>query len=133
MPAANVQTRSVDFQPTAVGTGQTKSLFSVAKGTRVWAASAQMLIPAAASTDSTMVLGDTAATNGFIAAIDLEATAAGTVVAGAGAHLAASGGKLYTAAGTVDVVYAGTTWGATNPKVRFTIIYSRDFPGPGPG
>jgi hypothetical protein len=110
-----------DFQPAAVGSNETKALFTVKKGQRVIAASYRCEIAAAASTDTTMTLGDGTDTDGFIAAIDLEAASAGGLGNGAGALLATDGGKLYTADDTVDVVYSGTTYGATNPKFTFCI------------
>lgn len=113
------------FQPAAVGAGETKALFKVHAGDRVVWASARALIAAAAATDTTVTLGDGTSTDGFIAAIDLEATAAGTRVNGAGALFNQSGGKLYTADDTIDAVYAGTTYGATNPKLRFVIAVIR--------
>jgi hypothetical protein len=122
-----VEIREAIFQPTAVGSDQTKALFQVRKGERVIAASARALIAAAASTDTTMTLGDGADPDGYIAAIDLEATTAGTLVGGAGALLNQSGGKLYTADDTVDVVYAGTTYGATNPKYKFKIAVVQEW------
>lgn len=132
MTFVNLQTKSKIYSPAAVGAGETAAVFSVPKGVRVWAASAVALIPAAASTDSTVALGDGTSTAGFIAAIDLEATAAGTLVNGQGALLNQSGGKLYLVADTVDALYAGATFGATLPRVQFTIVYSREWPGPGP-
>lgn len=122
-----VEIREIDFQPAAVGSNETKALFAVRAGERVVFASARCLTAAAASTDTTMTLGDGASAAGYIAAIDLEATAAGTLVNGQGALLNQSGGKLYTADDTVDVVYAGTTYGATNPKYKFKIGVVREW------
>jgi hypothetical protein len=122
-----VEIREMDFQPAAVGANETKALFAVNAGERVIWASARVQIAAAAATDTTVTLGDGASAAGYIAAIDLEATAAGTLVGGAGALLASSGGKLYTADDTVDVVYAGTTYGATNPKIKFKIAVVREW------
>lgn len=124
---ANIRILSKTFQPAAVGAGETTPLFQIKKGERVLWASAIALTAAAASTDTTFTLGDGVDPDGYIAAVDLEATTAGTHVAGAGALLANSGGKYYTGDDTVDAVYAGTTFGATNPKMRFTIAVARDW------
>jgi hypothetical protein len=122
-----VEIREMTFQPTAVGSDQTKALFNIKKGERVLAASARASIAAASSTDTSMILGDGTDTNGYIEAIDLETTAAGTLVNGAGTLLAFSGGKLYTADDTVDVIYAGSTYGATNPKYVFKIAVVQEW------
>ena len=128
---SNIKILRKTFQPAAVGSDETKALFSVKKGERVLWASAMPEIAAAGSTDTTMTLGDGADTDGFITAIDLEAMTAGTPVAhtAAGAFFNSSGGKIYTVDDTIDVVYAGTTYGATNPKVTFMVAIVRDFPG----
>lgn len=117
-----------EFQPAAVGTGETKALFTIKAGYRVVWASGRAQIAAAASTDTTFTLGDGTDPDGLITAVDLEATAAGTLVDGEGAFLSNSGGKLYTVDDTVDVVYAGTTFGATNPKMKFKIAIVREWP-----
>lgn len=128
-----IEYREADFQPAAVGSDETKALFQIRAGERVVSASARVLIAAASSTDTTMILGDGTDTNGYIEAIDLEANAAGTLIDGAKGGsatfgvLTSQGGKLYTTADTVDVVYAGTTYGATNPKVKFKIGVVREW------
>lgn len=129
---ANLQYLSKLYSPAAVGAGETAAIFQVKKGTRVWAAGMQCLVAAAASTDTTLAVGDGTSTAGYIAATDLETTTAGTVVPGVGALLNQSGGKLYTVDDTVDALYAGTTFGATLPRYRIWIVVSREVPGPGP-
>jgi hypothetical protein len=120
--------RYAPFQPAAVGAGETKELIAVKKGERVLWASYKVDIPAAASTDSTMILGDGTDTNGYIEAIDLETATAGQVSTGTvGTLLPASGGKLYAADDTIDVIYAGSSFGATNPKVTFCVAVVRDW------
>lgn len=114
------------FQPTAVGSNETKGLFNVKAGERVLWASCRALIAAAAATDTIMTLGDGTSVAGYIASIDLELTVAGTIVNGQGVLLNQSGGKLYTVDDTVDVVYSGTTYGATNPKMKFVICLARE-------
>jgi hypothetical protein len=125
---ANITYRTKVWSPAAVGSTETAAIIPVKKGERVLWASAVVLTAAAASTDTTVELGDGTDTDGFIAAIDLEANAAGTYVNGAGALLASSGGKLYTADDTIDAKYAGTTFGATTPKLRFTVAIVKDVP-----
>ncbi len=122
-----IQYRTKTFQPAAVGSNETLALFTVKAGERVLLASYRTEIAAASSTDTTMTLGDGVDPDGYIAAIDLETATAGGLGNGAGALLASSGGKLYTTDDTVDVVYAGTTYGATNPKITFTIGVIRDW------
>lgn len=116
---------SKEFQPAAVGTDETKVLFGVAAGVRVISASYRVLIASAASSAVTMTLGDGDDPDGYIAAFDPETA---TSASGAGAYFATSGGKLYTAADTIDVVYDQTTPGATNPKVLFTVTFQREWP-----
>lgn len=132
MTMARLQQKSKIYSPAAVGAGETAAVFSVPKGLRVWACSMIVLTAAAASTDTTIGLGDGTSTVGYIAATDLEVSVAGTLVNGQGALLNQSGGKLYTVADTIDALYAGATFGAVLPKVQFTIVYSREWPGPGP-
>ena len=84
-------------------------------------------IAAAADTQTTYELGDGDGTASYIGAIDTETFTAGSVVDGEGAYLSNSGGKLYTADDTVDVVYTVTTAGATNPMVTFCIGTVRDW------
>lgn len=128
MAQQNIRLMTKSFQPAAVGANETKALFQIEKGERVLWASAMPLVAAAAATDTTMTLGDGADPDGLVTAIDLEAMTPGTPQDGEGAYLASSGGKLYTADDTVDVVYAGTTYGATNPKVSFTVAIAREYP-----
>lgn len=125
----NIEILQKTFQPAAVATDETKALFPIKKGERVLWASAQKLTLAAAATDTTITLGDGDDPDGFIAAIDTEDGAVGDLINGAGAYLATSGGKLYTADDTIDAVYDnGTTVGAVNPKVRFTVCVVREYP-----
>lgn len=122
-----IEMRYATFQPAAVGDAETKALFTMRPGERVIFSSARMEIAAAASSESTVSLGDGSGTASLIGAIDTEANAAGTIINGQGAYLNQSGGKLYTAADTVDAVYAVVTPGATNPKITFCIGTVRDW------
>lgn len=118
-------TESRIFQAAAVGADETTPLFHVKAGEAVIAAYYMVLTAAAASSAITIALGDGDGTDSYIGAFDPETA---TIAAGAGAYLAASGGKLYAADDTIDVVYDQTTPGATNPKVRFTIVKRQVFP-----
>lgn len=128
MTYSKIWRRSKEFQPAAVGSTETKALFAVKEGWRVLSCSARVLQNSAATTDSTMTVGDGSDVDGFlVATTDLDLETSTGIVNGAGAYLATSGGKLYAADDTVDVVYtAGTTPGATNPKVRFTLTFTKD-------
>lgn len=132
MAYAQFQVKTKIFAPAAVGASETTAVFSVKAGTRVWAASARVLVAASASTDSTISLGDGTSAAGYIAAYDTETNAAGTIVPGAGALFNQSGGKIYTVDDTVDAVYAFGTSTGTVPRVLFTIVVTREYPGPGP-
>lgn len=124
-----IEYRYKTFQPAAVGSDETKALFSIKKGERVLWASYRPEIAAASSTDTTMILGHGDDTNGLIEAIDLEAMTPGAIVQGAltATLLLTSGGVLFAADDTIDVVYAGSTYGATNPKVTFCIAVIREW------
>jgi hypothetical protein len=128
MANQTIRTVSRIFQPALVGTAETKELLRVAAGERVLWVSVMPMIAAAAASNTTIEVGDGSDTDGFVAAIDTETMVAGTLIGGAGALLAASGGKLYTATDTVDAKYVVTTAGATNPKVVVTIAVVRDYP-----
>jgi hypothetical protein len=120
------------FSPAAVGSNETTPLFPVNKGERVVWASHNPFVNAAAATASTMTLGDGSDVDGFISTtdLDLETSVVGTPIGGTGAYLANSGGKLYGADDTVDVVYtASGTPGAVVPRVLFVIIVAREQPG----
>ena len=125
MPTVKTWKLTREWSPVAVGTGETTPLFNVAPGVRVVSASYRVLIASAAASVVTVSLGDGTDVAGFIAAFDPETA---TVAAGGGTFLANSGGKLYGAADTIDVVYAVTTAGVTNPKVQFTVTFVREWP-----
>jgi hypothetical protein len=109
------------YTPAAVGSGETVALLTVQPGDRVVAASVRMKIAAAASTTSTISIGDGTSVQGYVANIDTETTAANTLVDGQGA-LFNQGGKLYTVADTIDAVYTtGATPGAVNPALEWRI------------
>lgn len=116
-----------EFSPAAVGSNQTKKLFSVAKGTRVWAASYEILTPADGGQTQTCALGDSAGTASYIAAVDLTGTP-GVPTGGSGAYLNPSGGKVYGADTTIDALFAQTSGTGTVPRIAFTIHCTRDVP-----
>lgn len=123
-----IEVREADFQPAAVGSDETKAVFNIRAGERVVFASVKPLIAAAASTQSTISLGDGSGVAGFITAYDTESAAVGTLIDGGTAtYFASSGGKLYLAADTIDATYDQTTPGATNPKCKFKIGVIREW------
>ena len=130
MAYSNIRPRSRPFQPAAVGSTEPKSLLQVVKGDRVIAAALRRMIAAAGATTSTFELRASAAAGGaaggLIAATDTEG-AVGSVVSGAGADLANSGGFLCTGDGTIDLTYTiGATPGAINPACEVGVMIVRD-------
>lgn len=114
------------YEPAAVGSTETVALFQVKRGDRVLALHVERQILAAASTTSTIEIGDGTDVDGFVAAIDTESGAVGGLVEGAGAFMANSGGKLYTADDTVDAVYTiGATPGAVKPRIKYTALVAQ--------
>lgn len=82
-------------------------LFQVPIGMKVYDATLTVLTPATAA--ATASVGDASSAAGFIAAGTAMNAAAGTqvgTVVGDAYGLAAAGGKLYTAADTVDITFA---------------------------
>jgi len=75
---------------------------------------------------SSFVVGDGNGTNGLITVSDTEAD---TYLDGNGTYLANAGGKLYTVADTIDIVYtASGTPGTTKPVVDFLITVQQEWP-----
>lgn len=117
----------IPYTVSTVGANVTDVLMSVPKGTRVLSVSALVKV-ASAGTTSTIAIGDGTATGGFIAATDADATAAGTLVDGAGTMLANAGGRLYLVDDTIDATYvAGATPGATAPVWEIRIRYYKEW------
>ncbi len=120
-----------DYQPAAVGVGETIELVRVPKGYRVlWVAVQKAILTAGGST-ATITIGDTASANGYVTAGDLGLAtgAVGDLVTGSGTFLANSGGKLYNAIDSVKATYTpGGAPGATNPRIRVRIAISREWP-----
>ena len=120
------------WSPVAVGSNETTPLFFVNKGERVLWVSFNPFVNAGAATLSTATLGDGSDVDGYISItdLDLETSVIGTPIAGTGAYLATSGGKLYGADDTVDLVYtASGTPGTAVPRVLFVIVVAREQPG----
>lgn len=115
-------TRRKIWSPADVGADETVGIFSVKKGQRVVALSIMPLVAAAAGTDTTITIGDGDGAASYKGAVDLEAMTPGTPQDGVGAYFNQAGGKLYTGDDTIDVVYAGTTYGAVVPKVAITVV-----------
>ena len=120
---------SAQWTPAVIGADETTPIFNVPKGTRVRSMSVRVDKAAASSTDSSFVLGDGTATNGFFTTFDTETNAAGTIVDAAGTFTNQSGGRLYLVADTIDIVYShGTTPGATKPVYTFRGTFEQEWP-----
>lgn len=127
---AYLQTRVVgrDFQPVAVGTTETKALVRVRAGERCIAASIKILIGSQVGTaTSTYKLGDGDTVDGYMAAANTVQVAGTLVDGGAGAFFASSGGKLYLADDTIDLVYTFAVPGNINPKCRVRVVLRREW------
>jgi hypothetical protein len=123
--------RSLICTPAAVGSNQTFSI-PVKKGERVIFITMLRRISAGASTDNTVqarvAAGGGGAAAGLLGATDPEGTV-GTLVSGAGADLANSGGFLVTADSTIDILYtAGGSPGAVVPSWLINVGIVRDWP-----
>lgn len=117
-----------DFQPTAIGSTQTKALFAVKAGERCIAASLKILIGSQVGTaTSTYKVGDGATTDGYMAAEGTVQVAGVLIDGGAGAFFASTGGKLYTADDTIDIVYTFAVPGNINPKCRVRVVLRREW------
>ena len=117
------------FEPAAVGSSETTALFTVKAGQRVLWATVKPIRAAAGSTNSTIEIGDDGDTDRFVKATtdyDPEASAVGTLISGTGAGLANSGGYLYTADNTVDVVYTASGASGALPKLKVTLMIADD-------
>jgi hypothetical protein len=130
MAHSHIRLISKVFAPAAVGTSETTALFSMRAGQRVHWATVVPLRAAAASTSSTITIGDAAGgVDGYVIATtdyDPEASAVGTLIQGTGTLFAQSGGKLYTADDTVDAVYTANAATGAIPKIRVILAISDD-------
>ena len=121
-----------NFQPAAVGSAETTTIYTAAKGQRVIAASMKLLTAAAASTSCTIEVGDAADTDGYVKGsdLDLETATVASIVAGTGDYFGTTykAGKLYTASTAITAKYVIGTPGATNPKVQISLVIVREFP-----
>ena len=127
---AYLHTRIVErtFQPAAIGTTETKALFAVKAGERCIGASLKILVGSQVGTaTSTYKLGDGATVDGYMTAANTVQIAGVLVDGGAGAFFASSGGKLYTADDTIDLVYTFATPGNINPKCRVRVVLRREW------
>jgi hypothetical protein len=123
MPTQAIRIHTRTWTPASATTDETVAFFSIAKGQRVLWASATPLVMASVGQVGTITLGDVTDPDGFIVAFTPTAAlmTLGTPLGGGGAYLANSGGKLYTAATTIDVVWDYTSGGVIFPVVRFRI------------
>lgn len=128
----NEKTYVKKWTPAVIGTDETTAIMSVKKGwavTRVYARWIQSSEAGVAT--STVTLGDEVDPDGYLTATnnanaDRDIMGANVDrVAGDGAYLAASAGKIYDVDDTIDVVYANLTEGAIKPIIEFTIVYAR--------
>lgn len=116
------------FTPSDRAQDETKQLWQLQAGERVvWASLRIVTRSETGVATSTYRLGDGSDTDGYIADTNTD-QAAGTIVAGAGAYTNQAGGKLYTAADTVDLVYTANTGGATTPACKVYVAVARDWP-----
>ncbi len=114
-----------NWTPATIGSNETTPLFQLPSGSRVRSLSARYLTNAGAATGSSFVVGDGTATNGFITVSDTEVD---TFLDAGGTFMANAGGKLYTVADTVDIVYtASGTPGAVKPVVQFAITVQQEW------
>lgn len=112
-------TREVlDFTPAAVGTAETKTLFTVHKGDVVLSIHAVKLVLADAATTSTISMGDGNGLTRFIPATDTETGAVDDYVQ----PTASNQPFIYPSNDTIDADYIiGATPGATAPTWRFVM------------
>lgn len=119
MPKVKQWTGRKIWQPAAVGSDETTTIFKLKKGQRLLSATARVDGPADASSTMTVSLGISGTVQGFIANFDPETA---TMVDGQGTLLANAGGYLATADIDVIVTYDQTTYAGTNVKVMFTWV-----------
>lgn len=125
MPTVKQWKLTREWTPAAAGSDETFALMNVEAGVRVIAASYRVLTAADAASTMTVSLGDGTGVQGFIANFDPETA---TIGDGGGTFLANSGGKLYSAADTIDVTYDQTTYAGVKPRVQFTVTFRREWP-----
>ncbi len=126
----HLRRKSVVFQPVDRTADETRAIMSVRAGMTICQVQILPLIAAAASTNSTIEIGDGVDPNGFTIATtdyDPEASVVGTLINGTGAYLVGAAingfGKVYLVDDTIDVVYLNATEGAVNPKIKIFITY----------
>lgn len=113
---------SGEYAPAAVGTAEVIPTLSLREGDIVLYAYLQKLVLAAASTTTTVSLGDGGSVARFVAATDTETGAIGDIVTGVVANFPFQ----YTVDDRVDIDYAAiTTPGTVNPRWRVFIVYMR--------
>ena len=124
-----IDIRETDWEPSAIGTGETAELFAVAAGELVLFALIRMNRAAGAGTNSDIEIGDGTDPDGYFAtaAYDPEAATMHESLAARGAFM--QGGRYYTEADTIDLVYApDTTPGPVKPLVHVLIgVHSADW------
>jgi hypothetical protein len=118
----------INWSPAVATTSETTAVFSVRPGDRILWCSAMPMISASVGAVGTVSLGDG---NGVASLIGVftptqAASPLGTLIGGAGAYLANSGGKLYTVADTIDVDFIYTSGGVIKPVIKFHIAVTRE-------
>ena len=120
-----IRTHRALYSPAAVGTAETVSLIPVKKGWRILWGDAQARVSSAASTTATIALQVSSAAGGAsggLLAAKTTVQTVGALIDLNGSDLAASGGFLCTADGTIQATYAiGATPGAVNPQWHVTL------------
>jgi hypothetical protein len=123
--------KAIVFQPVDRTADETKAIMAVRPGMTIHQVQVLPLVAAAASTNSTIEVGDGVDPNGYVIATtdyDPEASVVGTLINGTGAYLVGAAvngwGKVYLVEDTIDVVYTNATEGATNPKIKIFITYT---------
>ena len=116
-----------EFTPAAIGGNEARVLRYMEKGERLLWASAKIVTRSQAGVaTSTFQLGDGDDDDDYIGAFNTD-QAAGTIVAGAGAFLATSGGKLYTAQRQLPVTFYANTPGNVLPVVRIRVAITKEW------
>ena len=129
MPQVYNRTRTFTVQPADRTANETIILMAVKKGFRILAVAMERKV--LGSTANTISLRASTAAGGASAglqgALDTSTSTAGSIVGGAGADLATSGGFLCTADGTLDAVYTAVGGGgSTVPVVRVSVTWTID-------
>ena len=114
------------WTPATLDTTETTALFTVEAGVRVRSMSARVEI-AEAGGAATQTIGDGDDVDGYFTDAQLVGGTVGLKDAG-GAYTNQSGGKLYLADDTIDVVHTVSMTITTKPVIYFSVTLERDLP-----